>query len=32
MSDMVAEGGIIADVRSLLDPKSLRSDIRYWSL
>jgi UDP-N-acetyl-D-galactosamine dehydrogenase len=32
MSDMVAEGGIIADVRSLLDSKSLRSDIRYWSL
>jgi UDP-N-acetyl-D-galactosamine dehydrogenase len=32
MSDMVAEGGIIADIRSLLDPKSLRSDIRYWSL
>jgi UDP-N-acetyl-D-galactosamine dehydrogenase len=32
VSDMVAEGGIIADVRSLLDPKSLRSDIRYWSL
>jgi UDP-N-acetyl-D-galactosamine dehydrogenase len=32
VSDMVAKGGIIADVRSLLDPKSLRSDIRYWSL
>jgi UDP-N-acetyl-D-galactosamine dehydrogenase len=32
VSDMVAEGGIIADVRSLLDPNSLRSDIRYWSL
>jgi len=32
VSDMVAEGGIIADVRSLLDPESLRSDIRYWSL
>ena len=32
ISDMVAEGGIIADVRSLLDPSSLRSDIRYWSL
>jgi UDP-N-acetyl-D-galactosamine dehydrogenase len=32
MSDMVAEGGIIADVRSLLDAKSLRPDIRYWSL
>jgi UDP-N-acetyl-D-galactosamine dehydrogenase len=32
ISDMVAEGGIVADVRSLLDPASLRSDIRYWSL
>ena len=32
ISDMVAEGGIIADVRSLLDPLSLRADIRYWSL
>ena len=32
ISDMVAEGGIIADVRSLLDPASLRPDIRYWSL
>ncbi len=32
MSDMVAEGGILADVRSLLDPASLRPDIAYWSL
>jgi UDP-N-acetyl-D-galactosamine dehydrogenase len=32
MSDMVAEGGIVADVRSLLDPATLRPDIRYWSL
>jgi UDP-N-acetyl-D-galactosamine dehydrogenase len=32
ISDMVGEGGIVADVRSLLDPASLRSDIRYWSL
>jgi UDP-N-acetyl-D-galactosamine dehydrogenase len=32
ISDLVAEGGIVADVRSLLDPASLRSDIRYWSL
>src|SRR5690348_13668921 len=32
VSDLVAEGGIVVDVRSLLDPKRLRSDIRYWSL
>jgi UDP-N-acetyl-D-galactosamine dehydrogenase len=32
ISDMVSEGGIVADVRSLLDPSSLRPDIRYWSL
>ena len=32
ISEMVADGGIVADVRSLLDPASLRSDIRYWSL
>ena len=32
ISDMVADGGIVADVRSLLDPASLRPDIRYWSL
>ena len=32
ISEMVADGGIVADVRSLLDPGSLRSDIRYWSL
>jgi UDP-N-acetyl-D-galactosamine dehydrogenase len=32
MSGMVAEGGIVADVRSLLDPATLRPDIRYWSL
>jgi UDP-N-acetyl-D-glucosamine/UDP-N-acetyl-D-galactosamine dehydrogenase len=32
ISDMVAEGGIIADVRSLLDAQKLRPDIRYWSL
>jgi hypothetical protein len=29
---MVAEGAIIADVRSLLDASKLREDIRYWSL
>jgi UDP-N-acetyl-D-galactosamine dehydrogenase len=32
LSDMVAEGAIIADVRSLLDASKLREDIRYWSL
>jgi UDP-N-acetyl-D-galactosamine dehydrogenase len=32
ISDMLAEGGVLADVRSLLDPKSLREDIVYWSL
>jgi UDP-N-acetyl-D-galactosamine dehydrogenase len=32
ISDMVAENGIVADVRSLLEPATLRSDIRYWSL
>jgi UDP-N-acetyl-D-galactosamine dehydrogenase len=32
IGDMVAEGGIVADVRSLLDPASLRPDISYWSL
>ncbi len=32
ISDMVSEGGIVADVRSLLDPAALRPDIRYWSL
>jgi UDP-N-acetyl-D-galactosamine dehydrogenase len=32
IGDMVAKGGIIADVRSLLDPAMLREDIVYWSL
>jgi UDP-N-acetyl-D-galactosamine dehydrogenase len=31
-SQMLANGGILADVRSLIDPASLRSDIVYWSL
>jgi UDP-N-acetyl-D-galactosamine dehydrogenase len=30
--NMVGDGGIIADVRSLLDPATLRPDVRYWSL
>jgi hypothetical protein len=29
---MVANGGAIADVRSLIDPGTLRGDIAYWSL
>lgn len=32
ISDMLGEKGIIADVRSLLDPSTLRPDIAYWSL
>jgi UDP-N-acetyl-D-galactosamine dehydrogenase len=32
ISDMVGEHGVVADVRSLLDPATLRPDIRYWSL
>jgi UDP-N-acetyl-D-galactosamine dehydrogenase len=32
ISDMVAKDGIVIDVRSLLNPAKLRSDIRYWSL
>lgn len=32
LSDMVAEGGVIADVGALLDRDSLRPDISYWSL
>ena len=32
ISDMLSEGGIVADVRSLLDPAALRPDVLYWSL
>jgi UDP-N-acetyl-D-galactosamine dehydrogenase len=32
ISNMIAEGGMVADVRSLLDPATLRADVRYWSL
>jgi UDP-N-acetyl-D-galactosamine dehydrogenase len=32
IGDMVAPGGIVADVKSLLDPAVLREDIVYWSL
>ena len=32
IDERIAEGGILADVRSLLDPAKLRHDIVYWSL
>jgi UDP-N-acetyl-D-glucosamine/UDP-N-acetyl-D-galactosamine dehydrogenase len=32
ISEMLAENGIVADVRSLLDAAALRTDVRYWSL
>jgi UDP-N-acetyl-D-galactosamine dehydrogenase len=32
ISDMVATGGIVADVRSKVDANKLRADINYWSL
>ena len=32
VSDMIARGGVLADVRSSIDPASLRADIVYWSL
>ena len=32
ISDMLGQGGVIADVGSRLDASSLRPDIRYWSL
>jgi UDP-N-acetyl-D-galactosamine dehydrogenase len=32
IGDMIAPGGILADVRAKLDPASLRTDINYWSL
>jgi UDP-N-acetyl-D-galactosamine dehydrogenase len=31
-SRMLNPGGILVDVRSIVDPKSLRGDIRHWSL
>jgi UDP-N-acetyl-D-galactosamine dehydrogenase len=31
-SRMLKPGGILVDVRSIVDPKSLRGDIRHWSL
>ena len=32
VSEMVGQGGIIIDVRSLIDPSKIRPDITYWSL
>ncbi|QNM83820.1 nucleotide sugar dehydrogenase [Sphingomonas sabuli] len=32
LGGMLDEGGIVVDVRSQVDPASLRSDISYWSL
>jgi UDP-N-acetyl-D-galactosamine dehydrogenase len=32
MSGMVREGGVVADVKSKMDPAALRGDIIYWSL
>jgi len=29
---MLRPGGVLVDVKSVLDPASLRADIRYWSL
>jgi hypothetical protein len=29
---MLASGGVVVDVRSKIDPASLRPDLRYWSL
>ncbi|HWK45820.1 MAG TPA: nucleotide sugar dehydrogenase [Stellaceae bacterium] len=30
--EMVAFGGVLADVKGVLDPAAMRSDIAYWSL
>jgi UDP-N-acetyl-D-galactosamine dehydrogenase len=32
LSDMIAPNGILVDVRSKVDPASLRPDVCYWSL
>lgn len=32
LSAMIAPGGILVDVRSQIDPATLRQDIHYWSL
>jgi UDP-N-acetyl-D-galactosamine dehydrogenase len=31
-SGMLNDGGILVDVKSIVDPKSLRDDVRHWSL
>ena len=28
----VREGGVFVDVKSMVDPRRLRSDLKYWSL
>jgi len=32
ISRMVRDGGVVADVKSKMDPAALRGDIIYWSL
>jgi len=32
LNDMIAADGVVVDVRSKIDPASLRSDLSYWSL
>jgi UDP-N-acetyl-D-galactosamine dehydrogenase len=32
LSDMIAANGVLVDVKSSIDPGSIRKDIRYWSL
>ena len=32
LEGMIAEGGVIIDVKSALEPARCRSDLRYWSL
>jgi UDP-N-acetyl-D-galactosamine dehydrogenase len=32
LSEMLADDGVLVDVRSKIDPSSLRSGITYWSL
>lgn len=32
VEDMVIEGGILVDVKSIFDPREVRKDLRYWSV
>lgn len=32
LEGMVVDGGVIADVKSLLEPSAVRADLSYWSL